>query len=224
MELEPDGNQYRNGLGELSSLEDGYIYPMLKSSDIANGAIRYGRKYMLVTQKYVGEDTVPIKRMAPKTWRYLEMHDELLARRASSIYRDRPKYSIFGVGEYSFSSWKVAISGFYKKLSFQLVEPYHGKAVVLDDTTYFLPCWSEQEAQFILQLLHSRPAREFLESMIFWADKRPITIEILKCLDLQALSIELGCEAEYLQFARRREDASANNYKVNYHSELPKGK
>lgn len=209
MELAPDGNEYRNGLGELVSVEDGYVYPMLKSSDIANGAIRYGRKYMLVTQKYVGEDTVVIKRTAPKTWRYLEMHDELLAKRASSIYRDRPKYSIFGVGEYSFSGWKVAISGFYKKLSFRLVEAYHGKAVVLDDTTYFLPCWSEQEAQFILQLLHSRPALEFFESMIFWADKRPITIEILKRLDLHALSIELGCEAEYLQFVRRRKDSKS---------------
>jgi hypothetical protein len=206
MELERDGKTYRNGMGELVNLEDEYVYPMLKSSDIGNGQIRYGRKFMVVTQKYVGEDTLPIKRRAPKTWHYLETHDELLEKRASSIYRDRPKYSIFGVGEYSFSGWKVAISGFYKKLSFKLVEPYEEKVVVLDDTTYFLPCWSGKEAQFISRLLNSKPAQEFLESMIFWADKRPITIEILKRLDIHSLSIELGCEAEYLQFARRRKD------------------
>lgn len=204
MELDRDGNKYRNGLGELVNLEDGYIYPLLKSSDIGNGQIRYGRKFMVVTQKYVGEDTFPIKITAPKTWHYLEAHDELLEKRASSIYRDRPKYSIFGVGEYSFSSWKVAISGFYKKLSFKLVEPYHGKVVVLDDTTYFLPCWSEAEAQFVSRLLNAKPAQEFFDSMIFWADKRPITIEILKRLDMHALSIELGYETEYLQFARHR--------------------
>lgn len=206
MELERDGSEYRNGLGELVSLEDGYIYPMLKSSDIGNGQIRYGRKFMVVTQKYVGEDTISIKRTAPKTWHYLETHKELLEKRASSIYRDRPKYSIFGVGEYSFSGWKVAISGFYKKLSFKLIEAYQDKVVVLDDTTYFLPCWSETEAQFVSKLLNSKPAQEFFESMIFWADKRPITIEILKRLDMHALSIELGCESEYLQFARRRKD------------------
>jgi hypothetical protein len=206
MELEPAGNKYRNGLGELVNLEKGYIYPMLKSSDIGNGQIRYGRKYMLVTQKYVGEDTIPIKRKAPKTWHYLETHDLFLEKRASSIYRDRPKYSIFGVGEYSFSNWKVAISGFYKKLSFKLIEPYLGKVVVLDDTSYFLPCWSEKEAKFITKLLNSKPAQEFFESMIFWTDKRPITIEILKRLDMHALSIELGCEVEYLKFARRRKD------------------
>lgn len=206
MELEADGENYRNGTGEVIDLEDEYVYPMLKSSDISNGEIRYGRKYMVVTQRYVGEDTGFIRRRAPRTWRYLEEHDEQMNKRASSIYRNRPKYSIFGVGDYSFSAWKVAISGFYKRLSFKLIEPYNGKTVVLDDTTNFLPCWSESEAQFILDLLTSTPAQEFFEGMIFWADKRPITVEILKRLDLHALSVELGRESEYLRFARRRGD------------------
>jgi hypothetical protein len=42
--------------------------------------------------------------------------------------------------------------------------------------------------------------------MIFWSDKRPITIEILKRLDLQALSRDLGSELEYLSFANRRKE------------------
>ena len=109
MELEPEGDKYRNAMGELTALEDDYVYPMLKSSDIGNGQIRYGRKYMLVTQKYVGEDTNPIKRTAPRTWRYLEAHSELFEKRGSSIYRNRPTYSIFGVGDYSFSDWKVVV-------------------------------------------------------------------------------------------------------------------
>lgn len=206
MELDREGDKYRNALDELVALEDDYIYPMLKSSDIGNGQVRYGRKYMLVTQKYVGEDTAAIRRAAPRTWRYLEAHGALFQKRGSSIYRDRPPYSIFGVGDYAFSGWKVVISGFYKRLSFQMVEPFHNRPTVLDDTTYFLPCWSESEAQFVAGLLNSQPARGFLESMIFWSDKRPITIEILKRLDLRALSSELGCEAEYQRFAKRRKD------------------
>lgn len=206
MEFEPEGSKYRNGLNELVSLEDEYVYPMLKSSDIGNQRIRYGRKCALVTQKYIGEDTSPIKKTAPKVWSYLESHDEMLEKRASSIYRNRPKYSIFGVGDYSFSGWKVAISGFYKDLSFKMIEPYQGKVVVLDDTTYFLPCWSEPEAYFISNLLNSEPAKQFLESMIFWTNKRPITIEILRRLDVYALSLELGCEDKYMDFVRGRKD------------------
>jgi hypothetical protein len=202
MELEREGDKYRNAMGELVVLENDYVYPMLKSSDIANGVIRYGRKHMLVTQKYVGEDTDAIRVNAPQTWRYLESHADLFEKRASSIYRNRPSYSIFGVGDYAFSNWKVAISGFYKRLCFQIVAPLKDKAVVFDDTAYFLPCSSDAEARFIAGLLNSEPARQFLESMIFWSDKRPITAEMLRRLDLRALSRQLGCEAEYLAYRR----------------------
>ncbi|HLQ25876.1 MAG TPA: N-6 DNA methylase [Acidiferrobacterales bacterium] len=206
MEMERSGSEYRNGAGEFIALEDDYLYPMLKSSDIGNGGVRYGRKYMLVTQQYVGEETKAIRKVAPKTWQYLESHQEALAKRASSIYQNRAKFSIFGVGAYSFSPWKVAISGFYKQLAFKVINPYEGKTVVLDDTVCFLPCWSESEALFVASLLNSEPAQEFYRSMIFWADKRPITIEILKKLNLQALSTDLGCETDYLRFSRRRRD------------------
>ncbi len=206
MELELSGESYKNGFGELIKLENDYIYPMLKSSDIANGDVRFGRKYMLVTQRFVGEDTISIKRTAPLTWRYLEKHDEELSKRASSIYRNRPRFSIFGVGGYSFAPWKVAISGFYKRLLFKVVSPLEKKPVVLDDTVYFLPCWSEAEANFIALLLNSQPAIDFLDSMIFWSDKRPITIDILKRLNLHALSKELDKEKDYLGFARQRRD------------------
>ena len=35
---------------------------------------------------------------------------KILDNRKSSIYNKRPRFSIFGIGDYSFSKWKVAIS------------------------------------------------------------------------------------------------------------------
>jgi methylase of polypeptide subunit release factors len=204
MEIERCGDKYRNGFGDLIGLEDDYLYPMLKSSDVGNGANRRTQKYMLVTQRYIGEKTSQIKSLAPKTWAYLENHIEAFQRRGSSIYRNRPRFSIFGVGAYSFSPWKIAISGFYSELKFQVIGPRENKTVVFDDTVYFLPCWSEAEARFVGNLLNSKPASEFYGSMIFLTDKRPITIEILKRLSLGALSEELGCETEYQRFAKQR--------------------
>src|SRR5207253_9323633 len=134
----------------------------------------------------------------------LKDHEDTFARRGSSIYRNRPPFSIFGVGPYSFSPWKIAISGFYSALKFTVIGPREDKTVVFDDTVYFLPCWSESEARFIGDLLNSKPAKEFYESMIFWTDKRPITSEILKRLNLQALSEELNCRSEYQRFAQQR--------------------
>ena len=70
----------------------------------------------------------------------------MLDGRGSSIYRSCPPFSIFGIGEYSFAPWKVAISGFYKRLSFVAVAPLDGKPAMLDDTCYFLPCQTAGQA------------------------------------------------------------------------------
>jgi hypothetical protein len=192
MELRREGRRFRNGLGELVDLESEYLYPMLKSSQIKSGRSAPASRWMLVTQRAVGDDTALIRERAPKTWAYLLEHGELLDRRASAIYRGRPRFAVFGVGDYTFSPWKVAISGFYKSLEFSMVPPGHGKPVVLDDTCYFLPCQDEPEARSVASLLNSEPARGFFSAFIFWDAKRPITVETLRRLDLAAVARELG--------------------------------
>jgi hypothetical protein len=191
---------YQNGLGETVALEDVILFPMLKSSDIGNGRI-HCRRVMVVTQKRVGDDTSYIRMRAPETWNYLKRHAALLRKRGSAIYRNKPPFSVFGVGPYTFAPWKIAISGFYKKLCFVKVGPVRGRPVVFDDTVYFLPCWSEEEACFIEALLRSEPAQRFLHSMIHWDEKRPITVEILCRLSIRKLAGMLGREQDYAQLA-----------------------
>jgi hypothetical protein len=192
MELRQEGNRYRNGLGEIFELESAFVYPMLKSSEIKSGCSPEPTRWMLVTQQTVGEDTAIIRETARATWSYLERHAGLLDHRASSIYRGRPRFSIFGVGEYTFAPWKVAISGFYKQLDFSVVGSFAGKPIVLDDTCYSISFHNEAEARYVASLLNSAAAREFLSAYIFWDAKRPITIETLRRLDLWALAREHG--------------------------------
>ncbi len=192
MQFVPEGSKYRNGLGKLVGLEDEYLYPMLKSSDLANSVSPRPRYDMLVPQRFIGEQTENIRHDAPHTWEYLVEHGELLDQRQSSIYRDRPRFSVFGIGDYSFAPWKIAIAGLYKTLAFRLVGPYHGRPVVLDDTCYFYSCESEEDAVFVLEMLNSSAASEFLSSLIFWGDKRPVTAHLLNRLDLFQLAKELG--------------------------------
>src|SRR4029453_19077763 len=186
------GDQYRNGLGELVDLESTYLYPMLKSSDVADATLREPTRWMLVPQRAVGEPTSDLHRIAPRTRRYLQKHAGLLRARARSIYRKRPPFSIFGVGDYSFAPWKVAISGLYKRLRFGVIGPHEGKSVVFDDTCYFLACSSGEEATVLADLLNSDLASEFFHAFVFWDAKRPITVELLDRLDLAALAAERG--------------------------------
>jgi len=190
MELKPGAqpNLYKNGLGETVKLESTFLFPMLKSSELSKGSMP--SRYMLVTQAAIGEETARIAGSAPLTWDYLESHAGLLNARSSTIYRKRPRFSVFGVGRYSFAPWKVAISGFYKRLDFRTVAPLDGKPVVLDDTCYFLPCQSKSEAENLKELLNSESARKFFQSFIFWDAKRPITASLLSSLDIGALAGE----------------------------------
>ena len=192
MELRADSGTLWNGLGEAVALEDEYIYPMLKSSDIANSSEFRVNRWMIVPQRSVGEDTRPIQRLAPMTADYLQLHSKRLARRGSRIYRGRPPFSIFGVGEYSFAPWKVAISGLYKKLEFRVVGCLDDKPIVLDDTCYFLACHTESEAVLLAKLLNSDVAKQFYSAFIFWESKRPITVSTLSKLNIEALAQELG--------------------------------
>jgi hypothetical protein len=197
MELYREGSKFRNGLGELVGLEDEFVFPMMKSSHVAKGGKGADNRFMLVTQRTVGEGTATIQDRAPHTWAYLNAHADLLNKRGSSIYRNRPQFSIFGIGRYTFAPWKVAISGFYKKTDFTIVGPVNGKPVVLDDTSYFLPCQTKQQAEYLGSLLNSSTAQSFYRAFIFWDAKRPITADLLRRLDLRRLADEAGSTAEF---------------------------
>ena len=181
---------WRNNLDEPVSVEADVVFPLLKSSDVAHG--RAPRKHVLVPQRSMSESPLTLQQRAPKAWHYLLAHQEALAARGSAIYRGRPPFSIFGVGAYSFSPWKVAIAGLYKSLRFEKVAPLDGRPVLLDDTCYFLPCETEADCDALIGLLSSPPATEFYSALTFWDAKRPITAKLLNQLDLAALAKRLG--------------------------------
>ncbi len=196
MELSVDGDCYKNGMGETVDIEPAYVYPLLKSSDLAAGNVARPRRQVIVPQRRIGEQTAAMEIHAPLTWGYLQRHRDKLDRRASSIYRNQPLFSIFGVGEYSFAPWKVAISGFYKTLEFRVVGNMDGRPIMLDDTAYFFPCQTEQQAQLLCRILNSELARNFLESLVFWDAKRPITVQKLSQIDPIAIADALGWSDE----------------------------
>ncbi len=208
MELRRCGpNSYVNGLREEVQLEPRFLFPMLKSSEVANGAVTTPARWMLVPQSTIRDDTKRIESEAPRTWRYLCAHADRLDRRGSTIYRNRARFSVFGVGPYTFAPWRVAISGFYKKLDFRTIGSFERKPIVLDDTCYFVPCGSKAEADCVHDLLRSEPAQELLGALTFWDSKRPVTVGLLSRLDLLAVAREVGANERALVFLRERSRA-----------------
>ena len=97
-------------------------------------------------------------------------------------------FSIFGIGDYSFKPYKIAISGLYKSFHFCLVKPQDGKPVMLDDTCYFIGFNTFEQAEFVWRLLNTELVTNFLKSISFIDSKRMITKEILMRIDLKKIA------------------------------------
>lgn len=184
MELNVRDGLWFNGNGEVVDVENQWGYWLLKSSDLRKFEVDRARRKVIVPQHRLGEDTFDLQKNAPRLWEYLVRNSEYFERRKSNIYRNKPRFSIFGVGEYSFTAYKVAISGLYKEPCFSLVLPMDNCPVMLDDTCYFLGFDTYLDALFTTSLLNSPMVRQLLQCIIFADAKRPYTKEVLMRIDL----------------------------------------
>ena len=183
MEIERHNGHFRNGLNQEFEIENDLVYGLLKSSDLKSAKTNTYRKLTIVTQKKIGQDTSYIKKKCPQTYGYLDKNRVYFNRRKSSIYRGKPEFSIFGVGDYSFAPYKIAISGMYKNTRFTLVLPEEGKPLMLDDTCYFIGFDNLAYAETALYLLNHEHTQQFLKAIVFPDSKRSVTKEILMRLD-----------------------------------------
>ena len=174
-----------NGYGEEVEVETEFLYPFLKGSQIRKPQVNDTNYFIIMTQKHPNEDTSFLAKY-PKLWNYLTLHANLLDKRKSKVFRKR--FSIFGVGDYAFKPYKVAIAGFYKEPLFTLVSPINGKPAIFDDTTYYISFDSYKEAEEVWKLLNSSEVKNFLRAITFIDSKRPYTKEILKRIDLSQLN------------------------------------
>ena len=188
MELRKEGDYFVNAQDEKIELENDLVYPFLKSSDLKNKEVTEVRKYTIIPQKKIGQETDYIKELYPLTYQYLKANEGGFDKRKSSIYKGKPKFSIFGIGDYSFKLYKVAISGLYKTFAFTLVLPLNKKPVMLDDTCYFLGFDTPEEAIITHRILNHAITQKFLKSIVFLEAKRAFTKDILMRINLLTLA------------------------------------
>lgn len=185
MEFERVNGHYINGLGEEFNLEKKLVFGLLKSSDLKADKTNTFRKLTIITQKKIGQETKYIKEDLPLTYEYLSSQKKFFDKRKSSIYKDKPDFSIFGIGDYSFAKYKIAISGLYKSTHFTLVSPEDSKTIMLDDTCYFIGFDKIKMAQIAHLLVNSDLVQKFLKSIIFSDSKRSINKDTLMRIDFE---------------------------------------
>ncbi len=187
MELDKLNEHFVNNNKETVLIEKDLVFCLLKSSDLKGNTIETSRKYIIITQKKAGQETKYIKEKYPKTYNYLLNNIEYFNKRKSSIYKGKPLFSIFGIGDYSFKSYKVAISGMYKATKFSLVKTNGNKPIMLDDTCYFVGFDTLIEAEITRFLLNKDITQNFIKSIAFKDAKRMITKDLLMRIDLNTI-------------------------------------
>lgn len=165
-----------NRRGEPVNVESEVLFPLYKSSDLFHG--RKSRFVIPVYQRDLQDNLATIEHQWPQLWHYLNLHADDFRARRSSIYKKRPLFSVFGIGEYTYYRYKVAISGFYTEPVFRLLEPDPYPAVT-DDTCYLLATDDLREAVYLLAVLSLDCTREFLLAISYNGDKRRFSKEVL---------------------------------------------
>ncbi len=187
MELTLRNGMLQNGQKETVHIEDDIVFPLIKSSMFKSPVIHNFSKYVIVTQKKAREETGHLEHDVPKTWKYLNDNIELFEDRKSSIYRGAPPFSMFGVGDYSYSKYKVGVSGFYKQPLFSVLFSDDEKPVMTDDTSYFI-CFDNFDMAYVaMLLLNSAKVQGFLTSIAFLDAKRPYTKKVLERIDFDKI-------------------------------------
>ncbi len=176
-----------NGFNEIVEIEEVLLYPFLKGSSLRELAIKTTQYKIILTQTSLNQDTTYIKDKYPKTWSYLNSYSEKLNGRKSQIYKNSNKFSIFGIGDYSFKPFKIGIAGLYKEPIFSLILPIDNKSIMLDDTCYQLAFERFEMAFFTWILLNFDITKEFLNSIVFLDAKRPYTKKILMRINFSQL-------------------------------------
>ena len=221
MELTVSNGHFHNKSNDIFDLEEELVYPILKSSDLKATTAPHSRRYTIVTQRYVGQDTSYIKNY-PLTYEYLYKNIDSFRNRKSKIYKNKYDFSIFGIGEYSFKPYKVAISGLYKTYHFCLVKPQDGKPVMLDDTCYFIGFDNLEQAEIIWKILNTTLVSDFLKSITFKDAKRMITKDILMRIDFQKIIASGDNEINELLPKYKNLKLANNNYQLNlFATQLP---
>lgn len=194
MELTKQNGMLINGNKEVVQIEDDIVFPLIKSSMFKAPVIHSFSKYVIVTQRKAREKTGHLEREVPKTWEYLNSNLELFEKRKSSIYNGAPPFSMFGVGNYSYSRYKVGKSGFYKLPLFSVLYLDDGKPVMTDDTSYFIGFDDYDIAYVAMLLLNSEKVKNFLTSIAFLDAKRPYTKKVLERIDFEKIVEHLAID------------------------------
>lgn len=167
------------------------VYPLIRARDIRRWHIKFSNIYIIVPHNYkTGISAIPetdLKEKYPKTYEYFNNNKikQILTSRRALKYRWGGSikwwYSLFEIGQYTFSPYKVIYKG---QVATDIVATVIGKIndkflgetmVMIDQTAHLISTYNEDEAHYICAILNSNPVRLLYKCLFY---KHPSTFFI----------------------------------------------
>lgn len=143
-----------------TTIEPDLIFPCVKSRHVKKWTI-IGYDYLLVPQTKAGKVESRLETQTPLTYQYLTTYKEHLLNRSSVHFKDKPFYSVYSVGPYTFLPYKVIWCSMHKEPMFAVAKPLHDKylgqrVIIPDNPMSYIALNDLEEANFVCGILNSR--------------------------------------------------------------------
>jgi len=156
------------------AIEPTLVYPAVSGGHLT----RFGTKapvFVLMAQDPATRKPYPedwMQEHAPLTYAYLAQFRDILLSRGSAVVRNLAEktefYAMYGIGDYSFASWRVAWKRMAAKMAAAVLSavetPFGRKPVIGTDTTSFFVARTKAEAHYLCALLNSDVVDGFIRS------------------------------------------------------------
>ena len=174
-------------------IEKDLIYPVIKPRHVKKWRVN-GYYYMLLPQSKAGENNEKqLKISFPNTYNYLSFYKEALLQRSSRWFKDKVFYSLFGIGEYTFKSFKVVWCPMKFPPEFAVVskvkDKYLGEKILIPDNTIaYIPLEKELEAHYLCAILNSSIINQKI-SRLSSKSKWAVSIKTIKNMPIPKFDI-----------------------------------
>ncbi len=177
-------NQYDVGKIKVKHLqeiaiESDLVYPLLRGRDVQRWQAAPSTHIILPnrTDKLAGISEAEMKRLCPKTYAYFKQFEGNPKKPESGTLRGRsgyrkyfkpsdPFYSIYNVGPYTMSEWKVVWREQSSIFQAAVVGKKSHQVILPDHKLMMVRCNSQKEADFLVGMLNSSPSRLAIHSYV----------------------------------------------------------
>ncbi len=144
-------------------VEKDLVYPLLRGRNISRWRSSYSC-YIIIPcdpdEPKLRFASAEMSLRFPRTYSYLSHFKDILLSRKSSSIPKNPFYSLFGLGPYTFSPYKVVWRALYKEIAAVVVSKREdrflsARYIIPEHNVMFIPLWNEDEAHYLCAILNS---------------------------------------------------------------------